>query len=1021
MIESDDESEGDGSGASPTTRQRAASPANSLDILDSGGSDDDDDVPLAKKRKSADTSPAQKGKDDQVEAKKRKTEAKRAARQKAEQDEEEARRAAKQAELEEVERLEKIEKKRKRKEAKERLAREAAEQERLDKEEQARLAEEKRKANEKEANWGSFTKKAKTSSPAVSSGHYSPALSHAQVPIPTPPASTSASSSRKARPAPHKSLPTPAYKLAAAHPSIQVANFGEPEPGMFDDRSAKSSNKNVSLAPALSPSHSSSGSLFAADDESLVPDVPSQPHTAPAAGTGGPLLKSALKPSPQPPATTIASSGSAQGTQADPIVLSTGDDPRRVTKSALASSASPGPDAAASFTSGKQVQFASAPAHESPVPPGRPPSPSPPPITAVPPSPTSSRTLNSISPRSKPIVIDLERPLYSHEPKINVLEDPNIVRGRFGLGGPDSAKSAAPALPPTPVSSSNTYTPALSRPPPTGPRARPGPPQGPASAPIVRPLYAHTGPNAVPIGARPPTYTPLSAHTAMLQQGGMSPMRRSPNGYGGMSPGYQTVGPGASPHWQPNQPIPQTAAVQPVYSIAGDPRKRSRIVSGGSTPGSAHGLPPTPLASTLPIVPEDQPLQTNLQHPQRSLQASKVSSYQPRRTSVDHGAAGNPAKPVPVVPRDTWTASTSRGVIGTGRLILPIKQDEGDGTIPVRFITGSAITPATGDVSMVSLLNRELDVQIYTEPLEAFCLHGHLQRGAKIVEWAKVTYADEQSVRDWKRAKSYFDSGKVSRALHNGRNMADEQIFAAYTESTSSLISRHYAIVFASGKQIDFAGLGIGLASWQRQDVDFGAFLVSLPLDSNRPPSLPNPVRPDFDIHQRKPEIPDDKPVSMLESYGIHQSLFDSLSGKPAQYRFSHVRTVLDNLQLGVHQGFSASGVRPNQGHDGRVEALISENARPLHTLRSSIIQSAALRRTTLYAVGTSLSLLPHQWKLRTIWSTGGLVTFSPTFMLRSPDKFAEVMQIIRPASNWAAYVLPVVIEYCNKSWDEPQ
>jgi hypothetical protein len=250
---------------------------------------------------------------------------------------------------------------------------------------------------------------------------------------------------------------------------------------------------------------------------------------------------------------------------------------------------------------------------------------------------------------------------------------------------------------------------------------------------------------------------------------------------------------------------------------------------------------------------------------------------------------------------------------------------------------------------------------------------------------------------------------------------ADEEIFAAYADSDEQLITRHYAIVFASAKQIDFAGLGIALGGWRASDVDFAAFLISLPLASASAPALPNPVRPVFNLDTSKPDIPEGKPVSIFESYGIAETLFDSLSGKAGQYRFSHARTPLDVLHRVVHEGFKRAGVQSVSTSYGRIEAIVAENARLYHTLKSTTIIMALPRRTTIYSVGTSLALAPADWKLRTIWASGGLVTFSPTFILRSPDKFAEIMQMLRPATNWAAYVIPSVIEYCNNSWDEPQ
>jgi hypothetical protein len=112
-------------------------------------------------------------------------------------------------------------------------------------------------------------------------------------------------------------------------------------------------------------------------------------------------------------------------------------------------------------------------------------------------------------------------------------------------------------------------------------------------------------------------------------------------------------------------------------------------------------------------------------------------------------------------PRDAWTTGAARHIIGAAHLVLPIRHDNADLAIPVRFNNGSSVTPYTDSVHLASLCARAPDLKIFAETLELYCLEGHLKHGAKIVEWAKVTYADESAIGDWKYAKAQLEKGKV--------------------------------------------------------------------------------------------------------------------------------------------------------------------------------------------------------------------------------------------------------------------
>ncbi|WWD21222.1 hypothetical protein CI109_105706 [Kwoniella shandongensis] len=53
--------------------------------------------------------------------------------------------------------------------------------------------------------------------------------------------------------------------------------------------------------------------------------------------------------------------------------------------------------------------------------------------------------------------------------------------------------------------------------------------------------------------------------------------------------------------------------------------------------------------------------------------------------------------------------------------------------------------------------------------------------------------------------------------------------------------------------------------------------------------------------------------------------------------------------------------------------------------------------------------------------SQGGLVTFSPSLILRNPEALAQIMTVIQSSNSWGAYVIPSVIELAGKSWPNAQ
>jgi hypothetical protein len=126
-----------------------------------------------------------------------------------------------------------------------------------------------------------------------------------------------------------------------------------------------------------------------------------------------------------------------------------------------------------------------------------------------------------------------------------------------------------------------------------------------------------------------------------------------------------------------------------------------------------------------------------------------------------------------------------------------------------------------------------------------------------------------------------------------------------------------------------------------------------------------------------------------------------------------------DTLHGRIEKEFQAQNVMP---HDERSlpEQVLFKNHKMARAVKSSTIRSTANRRTRFFAFGPALHLAPSQWGLTEIWATGGLVTFSPTMILRHPEKFDEIMHNIRMAPNWAAYIIPEVVQWVQSSWKTP-
>lgn len=243
-------------------------------------------------------------------------------------------------------------------------------------------------------------------------------------------------------------------------------------------------------------------------------------------------------------------------------------------------------------------------------------------------------------------------------------------------------------------------------------------------------------------------------------------------------------------------------------------------------------------------------------------------------------------------------------------------------------------------------------------------------------------------------------------------------MFVSYTNfAPEGRVNRHYALVLASPQSLDPNSIGLGV--WRVEDISLAMVLISLPLTSDPPPSLPNPARPDFDDEAyAKPDMELDERVALLDSVGLTRGFLLGLKGRTVSIYPAQEGTT-DVLKATIKSAFQAVGAYPPT-EDAAPDVIILFNAKLVKALRSQSLRSYLPRRTRIYVAGPSMSLYPSQWHLRAIWQTGALVTFSPTFILRSPERFGEIMKIIRASRSWAAYILPSVIEWASLSWAEP-
>jgi hypothetical protein len=166
-------------------------------------------------------------------------------------------------------------------------------------------------------------------------------------------------------------------------------------------------------------------------------------------------------------------------------------------------------------------------------------------------------------------------------------------------------------------------------------------------------------------------------------------------------------------------------------------------------------------------------------------------------------------------------------------------------------------------------------------------------------------------------------------------------------------------------------------------------------------------------------------PNELIDTYGLSLDTLAEYKSKVVHFISAQEGVELDSLLSTIREGVEleerlGSEVAKSTTAGEIADTIFMENGRLTAAVRALNKANAWRTNSVIMTVGPTLSLLPSQWKARPIWARGALVTFSPTFLLSSPELVADVMRAIRPASHCTAYIIPSVIEWVNISWGVP-
>lgn len=209
----------------------------------------------------------------------------------------------------------------------------------------------------------------------------------------------------------------------------------------------------------------------------------------------------------------------------------------------------------------------------------------------------------------------------------------------------------------------------------------------------------------------------------------------------------------------------------------------------------------------------------------------------------------------------------------------------------------------------------------------------------------------------------------------------------------------------------------VGLNGREKDGISMTAIVLSMPLESHSIPMLPNPVRPDFVTGQSDQELlpPIVDAMNVADSYGLNGEVLTNFRERGTVSIYKSIDTGLYAQTVELCKEYQLQGF----SQDRPPNTFLLLNGLWARNIKSSSVRGYLTEPATrYYALGPDLQLPISHWRLREIWTGGGLVMLSPTFVLRSPDKVAAIMANIQETPGWAAYVHPSTIMWCEESWN---
>lgn len=205
------------------------------------------------------------------------------------------------------------------------------------------------------------------------------------------------------------------------------------------------------------------------------------------------------------------------------------------------------------------------------------------------------------------------------------------------------------------------------------------------------------------------------------------------------------------------------------------------------------------------------------------------------------------------------------------------------------------------------------------------------------------------------------------------------------------------------------------LNGWDIQQLDYVAVLIEVPLTpAVALPDLPNPVRP-FLAKQPTPPLPNGPAPNTVASYGFDDEAVSRMKPNAALYVLPATYMLCNIYGEVVKQAERSKLKAPPP--DVSPDVLLILNGAFHTVLRSGTFRRSLDRSTRYYSLGHDLMSMSPRWHLRPIWETGGLVTFSPSFLLGNFDIFTSIMKVIRTAPNWAAYIIPDTLLFFDQKY----